>query len=154
MKALVLILVFSLPAHAEIFKWVDENGKVHYGDRVPERYQKRADNVELEMRNPTADDVAEAEARNEAIRKSRISMESAQRSSRRKSTSRSGASDTRAPAQSYRSAQACFASCVVIGQKPPRTLRDDRGFTYQMPGGTYRDLSNCGHCENMKKPSN
>ena len=27
------IFFLSSPAHAEIFKWVDENGKVHYSDR-------------------------------------------------------------------------------------------------------------------------
>ena len=133
---------------------VDEKGKVHYGDKVPEQYQKKADNVELDLRKPTEDEVAEAEARNEAIRQSRMSMESTQRSSRSSSSSRSSAPSTRTPAQQYSSAQACFAACAVVAQRPPRVKKTPSGVTYQVPGGTYRDLSNCGHCENMKKPSN
>ena len=32
----ILFLVGSFAAHAEIHKWIDENGKIHYGDRPPE----------------------------------------------------------------------------------------------------------------------
>lgn len=33
----------SLPAFGgEIYKWIDNEGKVHYGDRVPDQYKKRA----------------------------------------------------------------------------------------------------------------
>ena len=36
--AAILILVFGLsPAHAEIYKWVDEQGRVHYGDKPDEQ---------------------------------------------------------------------------------------------------------------------
>lgn len=32
---LALLILFALPAHAEIYKWTDANGKVHYGDQAP-----------------------------------------------------------------------------------------------------------------------
>ena len=31
----VALIVFAFTAQAEIHKWVDENGKIHYGDRPP-----------------------------------------------------------------------------------------------------------------------
>lgn len=31
---------------AEIVKWTDENGRVHFGDRVPEKYAKQSEKVE------------------------------------------------------------------------------------------------------------
>lgn len=35
-------LLAATPAQAErMFKWVDENGKIHYSDRVPPQYSKR-----------------------------------------------------------------------------------------------------------------
>lgn len=42
LRCLILcaLLVASLPA-AAVYKWVDENGKVHYGDRVPPQYAKQ-----------------------------------------------------------------------------------------------------------------
>ena len=33
--ALVLALIFALPAVAEVYRWVDENGVVHYTDKPP-----------------------------------------------------------------------------------------------------------------------
>lgn len=35
---LMLIMFFSLPAHAKLYKWVDENGQTHFGDKIPARY--------------------------------------------------------------------------------------------------------------------
>ena len=42
-NGLILLIILLLPAsslHAKIFKWVDENGKTHFGDSVPEKYKK------------------------------------------------------------------------------------------------------------------
>jgi hypothetical protein len=34
-RTLLLLLCFPLMAHAEIYKWVDENGRIQYGERPP-----------------------------------------------------------------------------------------------------------------------
>ena len=34
-RAILVLLCFPLIAHAEIYKWVDENGRVQYGERPP-----------------------------------------------------------------------------------------------------------------------
>lgn len=42
-RALTLALALALTstfASAEIYRWVDENGKVHYGDKIPAKYAK------------------------------------------------------------------------------------------------------------------
>ena len=31
----LIVLLFSTSLSAEVFRWVDENGKVHFGDRPP-----------------------------------------------------------------------------------------------------------------------
>lgn len=38
---LLLIFCISLPAHAELKKWVDKNGQIHYGDKVPPQYLRK-----------------------------------------------------------------------------------------------------------------
>lgn len=39
-----LIVCAATPGYAELYKWVDENGRVHYGDRIPPEYaDKRFD---------------------------------------------------------------------------------------------------------------
>ncbi len=44
----LLCLLYSAAAVAGVVKWVDENGKVHYGDRVPEKYKDQAEQVEMD----------------------------------------------------------------------------------------------------------
>lgn len=36
-----LTLVFVSPAIAEIYRWTDENGRVHFADRAPSRNRLR-----------------------------------------------------------------------------------------------------------------
>ena len=42
---LALLILFALPAHADIYKWTDENGKVHYGDQAPANPKTKTLNV-------------------------------------------------------------------------------------------------------------
>lgn len=35
---LILFMLCSPPVHAKMYKWVDENGQTHFGDRMPTRY--------------------------------------------------------------------------------------------------------------------
>lgn len=41
LPALLLLLAVA-PAQAEIFKWVDEKGRTHFGEILPEKYRKSA----------------------------------------------------------------------------------------------------------------
>ena len=42
-RLLIAALLLSAPAlAAEVYRWVDEAGKTHYGDTVPERYKANA----------------------------------------------------------------------------------------------------------------
>jgi len=45
--AFVLLGSLSLAASAaDVFRWTDERGKVHYGETVPERYKATAKKVD------------------------------------------------------------------------------------------------------------
>lgn len=51
-RLLMIILVglaFSLPAQATMYKWVDDKGKVHYGDTIPPEYADQG-NTQLDKR--------------------------------------------------------------------------------------------------------
>lgn len=39
------LLVMAVPAHAGLNKWVDDQGQVHYGDRVPPQYMRQERSV-------------------------------------------------------------------------------------------------------------
>lgn len=62
--ALVVLAGALATAHAaEVYKWVDENGRVHYGNSVPDAQKSKAKAVELKGAQLTADQRAAAEAR-------------------------------------------------------------------------------------------
>lgn len=37
----LLLFFISMPASAELKKWVDEKGQIHYGDKIPARYLRK-----------------------------------------------------------------------------------------------------------------
>ena len=45
------ILLFMVPvlANAQIYKWVDDKGKLHFGDKLPEAQQKNVENVDVKV---------------------------------------------------------------------------------------------------------
>ncbi len=53
LKILVIFFVaFSwVPASAEILKWVDEHGEVHFGDKVPDKYKAQSKSVNVSTLN-------------------------------------------------------------------------------------------------------
>lgn len=44
--SLMILMLLSFPAAAKMYKWVDENGKTHFGDTIPPQYAKQG-NIEL-----------------------------------------------------------------------------------------------------------
>ncbi len=55
-------------SHAQVAKWVDESGVVHYGDSVPEKFKNNAKIVPLHNDTPSAAQVREAQLRTEGQR--------------------------------------------------------------------------------------
>lgn len=46
-----VLLVLPWASFADVVKWTDENGKVHYGDRVPEKYKDQSEQVSVDNPN-------------------------------------------------------------------------------------------------------
>ena len=64
-----LLMVFpQLTVSAEVYKWVDEAGNVHFGDSVPEQYQQVGKTVDVSGRQPTETERQQAEALAESAR--------------------------------------------------------------------------------------
>lgn len=59
----VLATVLVLPAHGAMFKWVDEKGNTHYGDRVPPQYADRATDQMKKSGRPGKPDPKAADSR-------------------------------------------------------------------------------------------
>ncbi|MGN6388047.1 MAG: DUF4124 domain-containing protein [Burkholderiaceae bacterium] len=70
-RFLVLALVLATPlsglaATSTIYKWTDNAGKVHYSDRVPARYAKAAERIDVTPPDPAASRRLREAAREEA----------------------------------------------------------------------------------------
>lgn len=65
--ALLVILPLSCVS-AEVFKWVDDAGNVHFGDSLPEQYRQTGKTLDVPVRKPSAADRQNAEAVAESIR--------------------------------------------------------------------------------------
>lgn len=68
MKPLFALLTASImslaPLHAaDIYRWVDENGRTQFSDVVPEKYRKSARKVDSRQNEPSVEQRKEAEAR-------------------------------------------------------------------------------------------
>jgi len=49
-----MIAVFLSVAHAEVYKWVDENGKVHFTDKPPRQPEVEAEVIDIDTRKATS----------------------------------------------------------------------------------------------------
>ena len=88
MRALVPLLLLGLlsgPAGAQkLYKWVDENGQVHYGDSIPPQYANQDREVLNKQgmavgREEGAETPAELRAREEREQRAKAAQEQAQR---------------------------------------------------------------------------
>jgi hypothetical protein len=61
-RMIFALLGMSAFASADIYRWVDSNGKVHYGDRAPQSRSDKADKVTVNSA-PAAPDPQAEEAR-------------------------------------------------------------------------------------------
>ena len=78
-RSLIMILlglVLSIGAHATMYKWVDNKGKVHYGDTMPPEYANQGnaqlnDNGQVVKKVDAALTPAQIQARDEAAAKAK-----------------------------------------------------------------------------------
>ena len=69
-----LIILASLPAHSGLYRWVDANGKVYYGDVVPPEVAQSG-HTKLRQNGMVAEKVESAEARKRKIKLDQIKSE-------------------------------------------------------------------------------
>jgi len=61
--ALALSLLFTIVnVEAQVYKWVDENGKVHFGDQPPRKKPASAEKVDLKVAPKTGNAAAPSDA--------------------------------------------------------------------------------------------
>lgn len=126
---LITLAMCTTLAQAELYTWVDKQGKKHYGDKIPPEYAKQASAVEQKKINsmpapPSVNFYQPPPARNQV---------SDQSTGNNNNQGNSCEQQKRA----FEESQACFNDCRV---------HRDRAHNVN-------NVSACGHCTDVKKPS-
>lgn len=101
-----LLLLAVLPAQAEIFKWVDENGRTHFGEVVPDKYRKTATSMSPQPTNTIQGSALRGTSRATGDEGS-ASSDAGERPTA--PVAQSAAEQCRARQERYRQSQECFA---------------------------------------------
>lgn len=121
-----LFLVSMQSSAAELYRWVDQNGQVHYGDKAPDAKKTQAKAVDLTNSRRTEAQLKEAELRadreKEMARKSHARQESTANAPAAMPAATQSAAPLPAVAttpcevawQKYRESQVCFAKFVQV----------------------------------------
>ncbi|HET7766467.1 MAG TPA: DUF4124 domain-containing protein [Burkholderiales bacterium] len=117
-KIALIALACSLPLAAraaDVYRWVDEAGKTHYGDIVPDKYKQTAKKVGVQdvetseaQRRETADRVAREKAKVEALQREREGRAGPEPSASPSPAPQAG-SECEEQMQKYQASQECFA---------------------------------------------
>ena len=146
LKAVVLAVSFTLLggaslAFGQVYSWVDENGKKHFGDRIPPQYQDQADEYDLKETN-SSQKIERVEYVQPTQRRT-TSASSNQRGVEDFFGSQAGVNGGSCEAQkaAYKRAQDCWAQCRTVG------AYGGRG-----GGAVNASHSACRSCQNLPKP--
>ena len=149
---IILMLVFPV-IQAQIYTWVDEDGVTHFGDKVPEQYQQKSDNVEVDTSQPTEAEVKEAQDRVRRMNDYQPQKTHKKPASKRVDKKNNYSSDYERKMAEYRESQACFARCQSHTQLPGRVVRLPDGTTYQESGRTVTNNAASGHFKSVTEPT-
>ena len=113
MKRLLAVLAFSTLAltplyGADIYRWVDDQGRVHFSDDVPEQFRKSATRIDPRQYELTPEQRKEAEARaaQERVRAAQAAERDAKAKAAQAAKAASAASAARAKAPAKLAASA------------------------------------------------
>ena len=135
----LILLLFSPITLSQVYSWVDENGKQHFGDSIPPEYQDQASEyaipdtnsavaVQSGQRPESRDANPYSVIRGEDLEPARPPPPPNQ--SNRREYPDSGNCAERMAA--YEESQRCFRECRVGGNN---------------------NIANCGHCPQMSRPN-
>lgn len=128
----LLLASCSLLAQAELYTWVDKNGKKNYGDKVPPEYAKDAKVVESKkantMEKPPSVYYYQTPRNNQGNQQEQGQMPAPVTAD----------SSCAAQQQAYEDSLACYNDCRRQGKN-----RQEH----------YNNVSACGHCVDVKKPN-
>ncbi|MGI0120116.1 DUF4124 domain-containing protein [Zooshikella sp. RANM57] len=140
--AVIALTVFVVaPASSEIYKWTDENGKVHFGDKKPEESSPDTEVKTVEDLQINVSEAYEPYHLNDDYITMRKSERRARREARSSQRNTNNSDNSCAAKQArYANSEACYSSC------PRRTVR-------QPDGTVTREFVGVCSCTPVQKPS-
>ncbi|MBE0589806.1 MAG: DUF4124 domain-containing protein [Hydrogenophaga sp.] len=135
----LLLMLGCMNAHAEVYRWVDDQGRVHFDDRPPEKRPKKGVEEVKVRRGNVVDPVKIVPPSKEPAVEppSEPASVAAPGSPQGKGGVVASQADCAAKKKAYEASTACYDACVQMACTP---------------GGCFRNLSKCGHCTNLFMP--
>lgn len=135
----VLLLMCFMSAHAEVYRWVDDHGRVHFDDRPPDKMPKKGVEEVKVRRGNVVDPVKIIPPSIEPAVEPPSEPDSAAAPAppQGKGGVVASQADCAAKKKAYEASTACYDACA------PMTCT---------PKGCFRNLSECGHCTNLLMP--
>ena len=117
-KSLLVLFLLSLSygSSAEIFTWVDDVGRKHFGDTVPEEYREQSDTVKPNIRTLTVEEKHAEKLKKRENAKSfqrAVSFRGSQKRNAERKTENDLMSINRKKIQIKTDSASCYASCRV-----------------------------------------
>jgi hypothetical protein len=78
---LIVISATAMPVQAKLYKWIDDNGQVHYSDTVPAQYLVK-EHTEMNQQGLSVKQVDAAETDEERVERKRIELVKARKAQR------------------------------------------------------------------------
>jgi hypothetical protein len=127
-------LLLTCPlAWSQIYSWVDEDGKKHFGDKIPLQYEDQASEYEMPEIN-TSEAIEVQEQPSSSSSNTGSTLSGASSGSIERPASSRPASSCAAAHEEYQRSVSCYEKCRVL------------------VGGRI-NISRCGGCKNVKKPN-
>ena len=142
LAAVACIGLAALVQAGDIYRWMDENGRTHFADSVPEKYKGSATKVEPLQPEPT-----EAERR-QAVE--RAALERARAAAAASESARSGTSATAQPTPAGQSRGGPARDCEIEHQRYRESI--DCFSRFMTQSGAVRAEA-FQHCSEVKDPS-
>lgn len=143
LRAACFVIIGLAPFAAEgadLFKWVDEKGRTHYGESIPDQYRKKGTRIERTISEPT-----DAQRRDAAER-------SAKEKLRAESADVPGATPNAPPAAPQPTASNSNVRADSCEEQKQRYLESDHCFApFRNANGSIRAEA-FRHCVEVKEP--
>jgi hypothetical protein len=144
----LVMLIFQAPLSvAEIYSWVDEKGKTHYGDKIPQQYRDSSQEVDVKKPNGYEKTISPPPPKSPTAI---IEPHPPKKQKRQPAKKKSEQLTCEEKYQAFKAQEKCFSSCpnwlrITYRQRTKTMVKE-------MPNPRYEECLKRKECKDIKYP--